>query len=158
MVRGLLLAFAVVLALGGCGGNDEARPPDQDASTATTEASTATTEPTSSRGKSVLAGRSAGAQSEIFWADPLTLEPVDSYAVPIPFFYSVAELAPEGDLAAVGGSEQGVSRAPSLGAAGLAARLPRRPAVPGRRSRPDDGHAPLVERARRHDGGVLAGR
>jgi hypothetical protein len=101
MVRGVLLACAVVLALGGCGGNDEALPPDRDASTATTE-------PTSSSSKYVLAGRSAGAHTEIFWADSLTLEPVDSYAVPIPFFYSVAELAPEGDLAAVGGSEQGV--------------------------------------------------
>jgi hypothetical protein len=101
MVRGVLLAGAVVLALGGCGGNDEALPPDRDASTVTTE-------PTSPRGKSVLAGRSAGAHSEIFWADPLTLEPVDRRAATIPFFHSVAEFSPEGDLAAVGGSEQGV--------------------------------------------------
>ena len=54
----------------------------------------------------MLAGRSSGAHSEIFWADPLTLEPVDDRAATIPFFYSVAEIAPGNDVIAVGGSER----------------------------------------------------
>ncbi|MGH3041632.1 MAG: YncE family protein [Gaiellaceae bacterium] len=101
MLRRILLATTIVLALGGCGGSDDAQSPGPASSTATTTAKPATGEP-------VLAGRSEGTDSEIFWADPLTVEPLDGRSATIPFFYSVAEPAPEGDLLAVGGNERGV--------------------------------------------------
>ena len=101
MLRRILLAAVLVLALAGCGGSEDAQTPGPTSSTGTTTAKPPTGEP-------VLAGRSAGTDNEIFWADPLTLEPVDGRSARIPFFTSVAELAPEGDLLAVGGSEQAV--------------------------------------------------
>jgi hypothetical protein len=97
MIRKLILVAATAVALAGCGGSDDAGTP----SSASTE-TTATAAP----GDPVLAGRGGGTSSDIFWADPLTLEPVDGRWAPIPFFYSVAERAPEGDLLAVGGSER----------------------------------------------------
>jgi hypothetical protein len=101
MLRRILLAAVLVLALAGCGGSEDAQTPGPTSSTGTTTAKPPTGEP-------VLAGRSAGTDSEIFWADPLTLEPVDGRSAAIPFFLSVAEPAPTGDLLAVGGSEQAV--------------------------------------------------
>jgi hypothetical protein len=101
MLRRILLAGVLVLALGGCGGSEDAQRRGPTSSTGTTTAKPPGGEP-------VLAGRSEGTDSEIFWADPLTVEPVDGRSATIPFFYSVAEPAPDGDLLAVGGSEQAV--------------------------------------------------
>ena len=101
MLRRSLLAAVFVLALGACGGSEDAQRPASTSSTTTTTAKPSAGEP-------LLAGRSEGTDNEIFWADPLTLEPVDGRSATIPFFLSVAEPAPTGDLLAVGGSEQAV--------------------------------------------------
>jgi hypothetical protein len=101
MLRGVLLRTALVLALAGCGGGGESvtgpRP-------ATTGASTPAAEPK----EALLASRSDGVKSQIFWANPLTLEPVDATFATIPFFHGSAEFSPDGDLLAVGGSERGI--------------------------------------------------
>ena len=99
MLRGLLLACVVVLTLGGCGGGDDAQTPQPGASTGTATETPASGEP-------VLASRSDGTRNHVFWADPLTLEPVDARFATIPFFLGVAELSPDGSLLAVGGSER----------------------------------------------------
>lgn len=97
MPRGALLATAIVFALAGCGGGDGDTAAPTTAPTTTTAAVHA--EP-------VLASFSGNAGSEVFWADGLTLEPVDGRSLDVPFFYSVAELSPDGTQLALGGNER----------------------------------------------------
>ena len=100
MLRAALLVGTVVLALGGCGGEETQTPQPATSTGAAVD--------TPSPSDSVLASRSDGTKSDVFWADPLTLEPVDARFATIPFFHGSAELSPDGSLLAVGGSEQGL--------------------------------------------------
>jgi hypothetical protein len=97
-----LLVAAAVAALAGCGGSSDTGAP-------TTRSTAATTSQSSSPvpEDQVLAAASDGAGSELHWVDGRTLEPVDDRGVEVPFFMSVGERSPDGDLLAVGESEGG---------------------------------------------------
>jgi hypothetical protein len=92
MLRSLALTAATVLTLAACGGTEEAAPPPQ---------APATPPPAGA----VLASWLEDVGGEIFWADALTLEPVDGRSYRVPFFYGAAERSPDGELLAVGGTE-----------------------------------------------------
>lgn len=96
----LFTGLVLALALASCGGDDEvASTPSEAPGTSTSGAAEAASEP-------VLAGWVGPVGSEVFLADPLTLEPVDGRSVAVPFLFSAASVSPEGTRLALGGSEQ----------------------------------------------------
>jgi hypothetical protein len=97
-LRVLLLAGAVA-ALAGCGGSGDSSAPTTDATTTSQSSSPAPDQ--------LLAATSHAVGSELVWVDGRTLEPVDGRGVEVPFFMSVGERSPDGDLLAVGESEGG---------------------------------------------------
>jgi hypothetical protein len=90
----LLLVAATVVALAGCGGDEEAAAPPQAPASAPSSAP-------------VLAASYDPDGSRIVWVDGRTLEPVDDRSVPVPFFTAVAALSADGATLAVGESEGG---------------------------------------------------
>lgn len=91
MLRSLAVTAAAALALTACGGSEHAATPPP-----------APAQPPPSG--AVLASWLEDG-GELFWADALTLEPVDGRSYRIPFFYGVTERSPDGAKLAVGGSE-----------------------------------------------------
>jgi hypothetical protein len=98
-----LLVAAAVAALAGCGGSNDTGVPTTRSTATTTTAQSSSPVPKDQ----VLAATSDAAGSELFWVDGRTLEPVDDRGVEVPFFMSVGERSPDGDLLAVGESEGG---------------------------------------------------
>ena len=92
-----LLAVAVIVALAGCGGDDDTASPPT-ASTTATVSSPADAGP-------LLAVSSDAAGSRLAWVDGLTLEPVDERSVALPFFAAGGGLSPDGTAVAVGAQE-----------------------------------------------------
>ena len=90
----LLLVAATVVALAGCGGDEDAAAPPQAPASA----------PSSTP---MLAASYDPDGSRIVWVDGRTLEPVDDRSVPVPFFTAVAALSADGAKLAVGESEGG---------------------------------------------------
>lgn len=90
----LLLVAATVVALAGCGGDEESAAPPQAPASAPSSAP-------------VLAASYDPDGSRIVWVDGRTLEPVDDRSVPVPFFTAVASLSADGATLAVGESEGG---------------------------------------------------
>ncbi len=94
--------LALAVALGACGGDDEAGP-----TAAPSRATSTSAAQPSGPVEAVLAGHSLTTGAEIFFADPLTLEPADGRTVELPFFPGPGARSPDGATLAVGGSEGG---------------------------------------------------
>jgi hypothetical protein len=99
MRRKFVLVAVAVAALAGCGGSSDSSAP--------TTAATTTSQSSSPAPDELLAATSHAVGSELLWVDGRTLEPVDGRGVEVPFFMSVGERSPDGDLLAVGESEGG---------------------------------------------------
>jgi hypothetical protein len=89
------LLAATLLALAGCGGNDDGAGP-MPAGSSSPPSSTP-----------VLAASSDRAGSRLTWVDGRTLEPVDGRSVSVPFSAGISERSPDGSSVAVGDSEGG---------------------------------------------------
>jgi hypothetical protein len=102
--RFLVLA-ALAAALAGCGGSKDAGAPatSTPATTTTSASPSSPAEP----GDPVLATTSAAGGNQLVWVDALTLEPVGTHGVKIPFYTSVGEPSPDRHALAVGESEGG---------------------------------------------------
>lgn len=98
MIRTFVVAVVAALVLVGCGGSEEVAPPLE--TTTTAQAPTAPEEP-------LLAVWNEAAGSELFWADALTLEPVDGRSVSFSYHYSAVARSPDGDALALGADDRG---------------------------------------------------
>lgn len=87
---------AAALALVACGGRDDAAPRE-----------TATTRAPPTAAENLLAVSHDATGSELFWADALTLEPVDGRSVPFSYAYSSAGRSPDGGALALGADDRG---------------------------------------------------
>ena len=97
-----LLVAAAAGALAGCGGSNDASTPTRSTAGTTTSQSSSTVPE-----DRLLAASGDGVVSELHWVDARTLEPVDDRGVEVPFFMSVGERSPDGNLLAIGESEGG---------------------------------------------------